>query len=321
MENTRETIIDLFRTKHTFAILPHINPDADAIGSCYAVKHVLEAMGKRAAVFVEEALPPYLSFLEGESTVFTQAEPFDVCLCIDCGDLGRTGARSALLDTAQISVNIDHHYANTCFAQVNLVDAGASSSGEICYGLLAQMGAEITPVIASCLYSAICADTGGFRYSNTSAATMRAAAGLLEYGVDIARINKVLFDTESYPVFQLKGEIIRRVELHCGGTVGLVCVDEELLRRYGVDSKEVDNLVDLPRRVEGVEIAVSLKESDKGIKVSLRSNEWADVSKIAERLGGGGHVRAAGILMDMDMAAAKRLLLQEIKKAVGEQTE
>lgn len=321
MENTRKTIIDLLRTKNTFAILPHINPDADAIGSCYAVQHVLEAMGKRAVVFVEEELPSYLSFLEGESTVFTQAEAFDVCLCIDCGDLGRTGVRSVLLDVARISVNIDHHYANTCFAQVNLVDAGASSSGEICYDLLMQMGVDFTPVVAACLYSAICADTGGFRYSNTSAATMRAAAGLLEYGVDIARINKVLFDTESYSAFQLKGEIIRRVELYCGGTVGLVCVDKELLHSYGVDSKEIDNLVNLPRRIEGVEIAVALKESDKGIKISLRSNEWADVSKIAERIGGGGHVRAAGALMDMDLAAAKRLLLQEIKKAVGEQAE
>ena len=119
----------------------------------------------------------------------------------------------------------------------------------------------------------------------------------------------------------MKGEIIRRVELYCGGTVGLVCVDKELLHSYGVDSKEIDNLVNLPRRIEGVEIAVALKESDKGIKISLRSNEWADVSKIAERIGGGGHVRAAGALMDMDLAAAKRLLLQEIKKAVGEQAE
>ena len=265
MENTRETIIDILRTKQTFAILPHINPDADAMGSCYAVKHALEAMGKRAVVYIEEALPAYLSFLYGESTVFTQAEPFDVCLCIDCGDLGRTGARSVMIEMAKVSVNIDHQ---------------ASSSGEICCGILSELGA-LTPTIATCLYGAICADTGGFKYSNTTAITMRTAADLLEYGIDLARINKILFDTESYATMKLKGEIISKTELYCGGLVGVACVTQEMVSRYGVDSKDIDNSVDIPRKIEGVEVAVSLKECDKGIKVSLRSNEYIDVSKIA----------------------------------------
>lgn len=319
MENTRETIIDILRTKQTFAILPHINPDADAMGSCYAVKHALEAMGKRAVVYIEEALPAYLSFLYGESTVFTQAEPFDVCLCIDCGDLGRTGARSVMIETAKVSVNIDHHYANTNFAQINLVDAQASSSGEICCGILSELGA-LTPAIATCLYGAICADTGGFKYSNTTAKTMRTAADLLEYGIDLARINKILFDTESYAMMKLKGEIVSKVELYCGGLVGVAYVTQEMVSRYGVDSKDIDNIVDIPRKIEGVEVAVSLKECDKGIKVSLRSNEYIDVSKIAESFGGGGHVRASGALIETDLETAKQKLINEITKAVGEQT-
>ena len=319
MENTKAQIIDILRTQNTFAIVPHINPDADAMGSCYAVQHVLERMGKKAVVFVEEELPRYLSFLHGNCSVFTQAEPYDVCLCIDCGDLGRTGARGALLDMAKIGVNIDHHYANTNYAAVNLVDASASSSGEICYGLLSELGEPITPAVGACLYSAICADTGGFKYSNTTSKTMRIAADLLELGIDLAGISKRLFDTESYASFQLKGEIINNIRLYCNGLVGTASVTMAMMARYGVNSKDIDNIVDLARKVDGVEVAVSFKECEKGIKISLRSNEFIDVSKIAEKFGGGGHVRAAGLLMETDLETAQSQLLDEIITTVGEQ--
>lgn len=319
MENTKAQIIDILRTQNTFAILPHINPDADAMGSCFAVQHVLERMGKTAVVFIEEELPHYLSFLNGTCRMFTQAEPYDVCLCIDCGDLGRTGMRSAFLDKAKVSVNLDHHYSNTKYAAVNLVDAAASSSGEICYDLLSELGEAITLEVGTCLYGAICADTGGFKYSNTTAKTMRAAADLLELGVDIAKINQILFDTESLASFQLKGEIIRGIRLYCNGLVGVASVTLEMMERYGVCSKDIDNIVDLARKVDGVEVAVSFKECEKGIKISLRSNEFVDVSKIAEKFGGGGHIRASGLLMETDMETAQRQLLEEIKNVVEEQ--
>lgn len=317
MENVKNKIIDIFHKYNTFALLPHISPDADTIGSCCAVAEMIENMGKQAVVFVEEELPSYLAFLGGKYKTFTQPKRFDVCICIDCGDIGRVGARSALFSEASLIVNIDHHYANTKFADINLVDDSSSSAGEICYELLSKMDA-VTQNIAFYLYTAICADTGGFKFSNTAPKTLRAAADLLEYSINAAKINKLLFDTESYSVFQIKGEIMRGTELFCKGRAALVSADIELMRRFDTDSKEIDNIIDIARRIEGVEVAVSLKESKAGIKISLRSNERVDVSKIAEKFDGGGHVRAAGILMETDMSTAKRLLMEEVASAIGE---
>ena len=198
------------------------------------------------------------------------------------------------------------------------MDAAASSSGEICYGLIKSLGAKIDKETALCLYSAICADTGGFKYSNTTPKKLLIAADLLECGIDVAKINKLLFDTESYNEMCLKGEIASKVEIYCNGLVGVVYATKDMLQSYGINDKEVDNIVDIARRVDGVEVAVSIKESDSIIKVSLRSSEYIDVSKIAESFGGGGHVRASGFVMKEKFEIAKKKIIDEVIKTVKE---
>lgn len=316
--NSLESIADAIKKYNTFSIVPHINPDSDAIGSCYAVKYALESMGKSAVVYTTEKLPKHLEFLHGEYNVFDKAEPYDVCICIDCGDIGRVGDRKAFMDTTKLSINIDHHYANSCFADMNYVDASACSAGEICYELINLLGVEITKECAFYLYSAMCADTGGFRFSNTTPKALRIAADLLECGIDSAKINKALFDTQSYDQMRLKGEIAKEVTLYAGGLVAVACVTNDMLMRYGINEKEIDNIVDIARSVEGVEIAVSIKEGSELIKVSLRSNEYIDVSKIAEKFGGGGHVRASGFVMSESFEMAKEKIIDEIINTVKE---
>lgn len=316
--NSLKSIADTIKKYNTFSIVPHINPDSDAMGSCYAVKYALESMGKRATVYTVEKLPKHLEFLSGEYNVFDKVEQHDVCLCIDCGDIGRVGERKALMDLAKISINIDHHYANSCFADMNYVDASACSSGEICYELINILGTEITKECAFYLYSAMCADTGGFRFSNTTPKALRIAADLLECGIDVAKINKLLFDTQSYDQMRLKGEIAKEVALYQDGLVAVACVTKNMLSQYGIAEKEIDNIVDIARSVEGVEVAVSIKEGSKLVKVSLRSNEYIDVSKIAEKFGGGGHVRASGFVMSEDYKTAKEKIIDEVIKTVKE---
>ena len=316
--NSLKSIADTIKKYNTFSVVPHINPDADAIGSCYAIAHALEGMGKSVTVYTEEALVKHLAFLPGEYSVFEKSEECDVCLLVDCGDIGRVGERKALMASSKVSINIDHHYANSCFADMNYVDASACSSGEICYALINMLGAEITKECAVCLYSAMCADTGGFRYSNTTPKALRTAADLIEYNIDLAKINKLLFDTQSYNEVRLKGEIAKGVELYCDGLVGVACVTRDMLDSYGADDKEVDNIVDIARSIEGVEVAVSIKEGSSLIKVSLRSNEYTDVSKIAGKFGGGGHVRASGFVMSEDFETAKEKIICEVIKTVKE---
>ncbi|MBE7026066.1 MAG: bifunctional oligoribonuclease/PAP phosphatase NrnA [Ruminococcaceae bacterium] len=311
-------IADAIKKYDTFSILPHINPDSDAMGSCYAIKYALESMGKCAVVYTGESLPKHLEFLGAEYSVFDKAQEYDACLCIDCGDIGRIGDRKAFMDLSKLSINVDHHYANSCFADMNYVDASACSAGEICYELINLLGVEITKECAFYLYSAICADTGGFRFSNTTPKALRIAADLLECGIDVAKINKALFDTQSFDQMRLKGEIAKEVALYADGFVGVACVTKDMLSRYGISEKDIDNIVDIARSVEGVEVAVSIKEGSELVKVSLRSNEYIDVSKIAAKFGGGGHVRASGFVMSEDFETAKQKIIDEVIKTVKE---
>lgn len=312
------SIISAIKKYDTFSIVPHTNPDADAIGSCYAMAHVLKAMGKKADVYVEEQLPKKLSFLPGESLIYEKAADYDVCLCIDCGDIGRVGVRKPLIDSSKVSINVDHHYANTNYADINLVVSQASSAGEICYDLIKELGVDIDMDCAICLYSAICADTGGFKFSNTTPDTMRKAADLLEKKIDAAKITRLLFDTESIEQMRLKGEISSKVEIYCDGVVAVAYLTKQMLEKYDLNEKDVDNICDIARRIEGVEVAISVKECASSIKVSLRSNEYIDVSKIAEKFGGGGHVRASGLMLECDFDTAKKKIVDEVIKTVKE---
>ena len=318
MNNSTDLIVDALKKYNTFSILPHINPDADTIGSCFAIKHILEKMGKSAVIYLSDTLPKHLSFINGEYQVFDKVQKCDVCICIDCGDIGRIDGREAVFNASDIKINIDHHYANTRYADINLVDADACSAGEICYNLIKKLGVDFDKTVAEYIYCAMCADTGGLKYSNTTPKAMRIAADLLEYEIDSARINKLLFDTESYDIMRLKGEITNKVELYCDGAVGVVYVRYDMLDKYGIGEKEIDNIVDIARRIDGVEVAVSVKECSASTKISLRSNEYIDVSKIAETFGGGGHVRASGFIIKDDFETAKQKVIDEVIKTVKE---
>lgn len=317
MNNSLREIAETIKKYNSFAIVPHISPDADALGSVFALKRVLEHMQKEVCVVVEEALPSYLSFLNGEAVLCEECGTPDVCMCIDCGDLGRVNKRTVILDSAKVSINIDHHYSNAGYAQLNYVNSDASSAGEICFELIGELGAELDVQTANCLYCAVCGDTGSFKYSNTTPKTLRIAAELLEKGADAPKITKAIFDTENFDVLKLKGEISSKAELYCDGKIGVAWVDKATIERYCVDSKNVDNIVDTARRIEGVELAISFKETDDGTKISLRSNEYIDVSKIAARFGGGGHIRASGVMLKgISLNEAKKTVIAEAIKAV-----
>lgn len=304
-------IFNLIDNANTIAILPHTSPDADSLGSCFAFKLVLEGMGKSATVITEDGIPKYLAFLGVKCETFTDDfEAYDLCICFDCADLGRLGNRKAVYNAAKTTINIDHHKTNDNFAQYNLIDPAASSVGEMCYMLFCDNSIGIKTDIAVPLYAAISSDTGGFRYSNTTPQTMRVAADLLAFGVDCAKINRLLFDTENIGALKLKGLVSQSLRLYAGGLIAVGSATKGMMEQCGIDSGEVENIVDIVRCVEGIEVAVSFKESGKGIRVSMRSNEWLDVSEVAVLFGGGGHARAAGYTSDMGMDDSEKAIVE-----------
>ncbi len=299
-------IIETLKNCNHAVLLTHVSPDSDALGSCFALKHALEKLHKTADVLLCSDIPKSLSFITGEYQVYDPEKeyPCDLLICLDSGSVDRLDIAAPLLEKQPNSINIDHHKDNVGYAALNHVEGGLSATGEILYRLLSQMEL-IDETIAFYLYAAICADTGGFRYSNTTPATMRAAADLMEYGADFRYITRELFEVKDMNILQLEAELMGKVESYACGQFTCVSVDLEQQKRYGLAENDVNSIVNIARNIRGVKLAASFKETEEKIKVSLRSECDIDVGLIANTLGGGGHAKAAGIALKMPLSEAK----------------
>lgn len=295
-----ERVLQKIKAAKSVAVLAHDGEDADALGSVFAMETALKSMGKKAVVYLSEPVESRLKFMKPVVNVFDGSfeKDHDLCICLDCGDKKRLGKRAVIFDSIGNSVNIDHHYTNDMFADENFVDSGACATGEILVSVFGEMGVEITKEIAEFLYIAIVSDSGCFKYSNVTPSTMRTAAVLLEKGIDHALICRLLFDTQSIDVVKFKGEIMLGLESYAGGKITLTAAGDEIYEKYNVEQGDVGDLVNIARTVKGTEIAVNLKTKNDGVKISLRSNGNADVSRIALDFGGGGHKMASGAFID-----------------------
>lgn len=311
--------IESLKNAEKVIILPHISPDSDAVGSCFAMAAALSKIGSSCSVVGEENLPSYLDFLQGDWEIYDENKKYeaDVCLCLDSADLGRIAKRKEIFKTCKKVVSIDHHSSNSYYADINWVDGKAPAASVLVYRFIKEADIKMDSYIAENLYAGICGDTGNFKYSNTTSETFMIAADLISYNISHWKISRAIFDTEETEALRLKGELMQNIEIFFCGRVTLVTADSSLLKKYSVDSSNIDALVDIPRCVKGCEIAVSIKETEDGVKVSLRSESNADVSQIAAKFGGGGHVKAAGFFVsDMSCGEVKKRLLDEIEKAL-----
>ena len=312
-------VIEKIKNAHQVAVLPHINEDADALGSCFAFASVLRRMGKEAIVYVSEIPEKRLAFIGADYVVYNKEKTYtnDLCTCIDCGDLKRIGDRAKLFEECSDSINIDHHFTNTKFANANFVDEEASASGEILYMLFKEMDIQLTDDEARLLYTAICSDTGSFKYANVTPRTMRIAADLLEYDFDHSDISRRLFDCESEASALMRAEVTQNIKSYANGKIRVVAVAEDIYEKYNLPVKDAPNLVDVPRCIEGTEAAACIKPQNGEIRVNLRSNNYVDVSKVALEFGGGGHVRAAGCgISGKSLEEVEKLIVEALMKEI-----
>jgi phosphoesterase RecJ-like protein len=308
VQTEADQIVEQLRNGDRFLLTTHENPDGDALGSLLAMHHVLVALGKDSVMFLaakEFPLPVEYRFLPLEE-VFHEP-PADVAdrtlVFLDCGNIDRMPVDFLKRGGAEM-LNIDHHHDNTRFGTVNLVDVEASCTAEIIYELLSQLGVELTPEIASALYVGLVTDTGRFMYSNTHAKSHRMAAALIEAGVDVHDHFRRLY--EHVPVEKLKliSRALDRIELTCNGAVAITYISSDDYEAAGASAELTEGVIDYVRSLEGIRIAAVVRDQASGgsaeRKVSLRSADGVvDVSEIARKQGGGGHMRAAGFATDM----------------------
>lgn len=301
-------------------ILPHIEADGDALGSSLALGLALSSAGKAVKIILEEDMPSLYSFLPGTDMIIKydgRDENAGLAIALDTGDKMRLGRRLAIFEKAEATVNIDHHTTNTRFAEHNLVCTDCAATGEIIFDLLEHLKFEIDKTVAEALYVAVATDTGGFRYSNTTSHTHNIAAKLIDKGLDVSEISKIIFDTESLEKVLLKGEAIRSLQLLDGGKIAVTVLDAAAVGAITKREEDTEGLVNIGRNIAGVEVSVVFKAALSGkIKVNLRSNSYVDVSAIAAHFSGGGHIRAAGCVMEGDMETVKEQVIKKIREQI-----
>ncbi|WP_368292688.1 bifunctional oligoribonuclease/PAP phosphatase NrnA [Dehalobacter sp. TBBPA1] len=324
-KTTNKVISELAKKLDTIseaALLTHISPDGDCIGSMLALGIALEGLNKKICYYNPGFLPVNLKFLPGVDKICSVLPPEEfpeTLIFIDCAEAERaySGLCPEFLQGKTV-INIDHHISNNGFGTVNWIDAGAAATGEMIFHLLGEMGVSMTKEIAENLYTAIITDTGRFSYSNTTVESFRIAAELLKTGLDLVQINNILFEQKSLAQTRLLQKALTNLELHQQGTMAVIVLTREDFEETGADESLSEGLVNYARNIEKVEAAALLKEiAPDEIKVSFRSNTWLDVNQVASRFGGGGHRRASGCSINGTMGQARKMIVSALEEALN----
>lgn len=293
-------LTEMIQNAETIAVLGHVRPDGDCVGSCLAVCNYVREQYPEKAVQVYLEKPPvkfnYLRYFDEISQDTETGRVYDLCICLDSGDKERLGCYGVYLDTARESICLDHHITNSGYAGENFILAEASSTCEVLCQFLDMN--RISRETAECIYTGILHDTNVFRNSNTTEKTMELAGIMMGKGIDFARIIDESFYRKTYVQNQILGRALLESVTFSSGKCIFSVVRRKDMDFYGVDSTDLDGIVDQLRVTDGVEVAIFLHETENHVyKVSMRSNNIVDVSRVAAYFGGGGHIRAAGCSM------------------------
>src|SRR6266446_108675 len=263
------------RQHHRFAVLSHVRPDGDALGSQLALTLSLQLLGKEVMVWNEDGLLEKYDFLPGGARL-TQPPPepqdFDVAVALDTATQNRLGLAGEAVRHAKTWINIDHHHSNPGYGDLVYIDPNSPATGQILFELIQSEKLPIDAAIAENLYVAISTDTGSFRYPNTSARTFEIAAELVRAGVDVGRINQQVYENYPRRRVELLRELLRTMRFDDGGRVASFSLSLKTAAELGVLPEDNEGLIDHLRAIRGVVVAVFFEElTDGKVRVSMRS--------------------------------------------------
>ena len=320
------TLIDISKVilnSKKIGITYHVSPDGDAVGSALALLNGLKYINKNAYLISKDIISDNLQFLkssdEGNGLVTSPTCDTDTVVVVDCGNFERISAD--LQNFKGTIINIDHHLSNDKYGNYNYVDTNAAATAEIIFQLLEVLGINFKSKdknineIGTCLYTSLVTDTGGFRHSNVTSRTHKIASILKDINVNNTFIYQNLYDNNSFEKIRLIGKAINNMELLFDRKVSLIKIPKVYGEELGIKIGDTSDIISFGLQIKGVEVALLVKETDNGAKASLRSKNDFDVRKIAEKLGGGGHAKAAGITLNgLCLEEAKDKILEEIEK-------
>lgn len=322
MDATLSDLQERIEAADTIVIASHDRPDGDAIGSSLALGLILEKLGKSVSIVNRDPVPESLAFLPGSGKIRPLKGPVsaDLLIVLDAAGQDRIGEDFwDFVAAIPVTANLDHHISNTRFGDLVHVDAEAPATGQLVFELARHSGWPLDAEIGENLLAAISTDTGSFRYPSTTSRTMRIAGEILDLGVDVGRVNQLLY--ESYPLRRVEAlqRLLQGMRLPFGGRCASVTLPLSVTRELGLQTGDTEGVIDVIRAIDTVQVAVFFEELPDGkIRVSSRAKDARySVGAICAVFGGGGHTLAAGARLAGPLDVAEERFLEAVGKALN----
>lgn len=308
---------NIIKQSKKILLLSHVNPDGDTLGSMCAMYSMIYNRFKiKADMSILSNIPYNYKFLpnvELAQRYYDQSLVYDLVIALDVASLDRLRDAKVFFDKAKITVNIDHHKTNPNYGDYQIINPDASSTGEVLFNYFKEHDWNITKDAAICLYVAIMTDTGNFRFENTSANSLRAAADLVEKGANPNLLYKHCYETKTKNLVMFQNYCVNKAEFLDNNKIVYTKVYKKDLEKFNAGDDYTDGIAETLRAIDTTEVSFVVKETDTKItKVSMRSKH-IDVAKICEAFGGGGHTFAAGCTIKANIEDSVKKLLNEIK--------
>lgn len=320
--NSMEEIARRLLESDDYLILGHAIPDGDCIGSLLGLYLGLTDSGKQVAMALADSVPTRYDYLSGWEMIKKPSQleviPANI-IFLDCADQGRAGEEIlAGISHDSCIFNIDHHLQSELYGDYNYVDPGAAATGEIIFALLQAMQVPIRAEIADCLYAAILMDTGGFLNSNTTSATMRIAAGLLDMGANVDQARVRLFESKSRLEVMLLGLALKHIDFSDDGRIAWMSLPYEEVKAIEALDFHPEGIINYTRMIDGVEVGLLFRETEPGVvKIGFRAKGKTDVAAIAAAYNGGGHRQAAGARQEGSLEDVKQRVINTVKDVIS----
>ena len=320
MKTFDESMLSALKNADNFMLCAHINPDGDAIGSMLAAGRLLRRLGKTALMVTPDAVPHHLSWLPDVNLIYPvealEARPIGAALCVDAGEPKRMGSAWEAYSRAPLRFVIDHHPGDAACATHALVDTAAPAAGELIYALYEALEVPVDREAALQLYAAISTDTGNFCFDSVRPSTFACMERLMSVGLDLADASRRLFLIRSPGGVMALTRALSTLTFFADGRA--TCMHLTARDKAACCSTDGDlhGMVNQGLNIEGVCMTFMADETPEGWKISLRALPGWDVQKIARQFGGGGHVLAAGCVIQGDYTQVERLLMQAVEDAL-----
>jgi len=327
LKNQREKMINIDNLKKvenlineskTIAVVAHVDPDGDSIGSIMTLKEILTLKNKEVDFYINGEIPFNYKFIKDvdKGSKLINKNSYDLLFVLDSSDIDRLSGLKDLITVSKKSICIDHHKTNKGFCDVNLIEPEFSSTGEILFEIFKKLNYEINKAAAENIFISIITDTGKFIYDNANYKTFENVGLLLRKKIDKPKIIKNLYSNEPKKIFKLKSEVFNTTEFFCQDKVAVSNINLDMLDYYNLGYKDIDGLVERLRDIDNIEVSILIKEINKDeYKVSMRSIGNIDVSKICSLFDGGGHKNAAGFsIKNTAFNELKKRIIQEVVK-------